>query len=187
MAVTELQRSVIFFSKANGALKMQNEELGRRFMEAQSRVAAVEGNNDAAHGSKMEAKTEQPNSQFVNEQAQAQAVATQAMYESQGFPAGAARAAAQAMNGATTLDAAAPTPSVPQMQPGATMQAMAAFQQAAHVAMSAAMGMNPTAAMSGFQQPGMPMMGFNMMPMSWPQQTKAPLEPAVPQQQQQEI
>lgn len=153
LMIEELQRSVIFFSKANGTLKMQNEELGRRFMEAQARVAAIEANK----GSDCPAQPEIPLKQVetrappsLNEQVQAQAVATQALYESQGFPAGAARAAAQAINASTPGpdQTQSNTPSVngvPQMQPGATMQAMAAFQQAAAAAMQAAMGMNPAA------------------------------------------
>mmetsp|Transcript_13821 Transcript_13821/g.22897 ORF Transcript_13821/g.22897 Transcript_13821/m.22897 type:complete len:337 (+) Transcript_13821:35-1045(+) len=165
LMIEELQRSVIFFSKANSTLKMQNDEFTRRLMEAQARVAAVEGSKDhnqaqvIPNAVKQLDNQKQPDDQnvppqFLNEQNQAQAVATQAMYESQGFPAGAARAAAQAMNASTpgpTPDGGAPTMQpgangLPQMQPGATMQAMAAFQQAAAQAMQAAMGMNPTAA-----------------------------------------
>ena len=149
----ELQRSVIFFSKANGTLKMQNDELGRRFMEAQARVAAIEANKGSENPIQPDMpqkQIEQRVPQSLNEQVQAQAVATQALYESQGFPAGAARAAAQAINASTPgpdqTQSNSPTVSgPPQMQPGATMQAMAAFQQAAAAAMQAAMGMNPAA------------------------------------------
>ena len=56
----------------------------------------------------------------------------QAILENKGFPAQAARAAAQ------TINSSAHTP-LPPMQPGATMQAMANFQQAAAAAMQAAM------------------------------------------------
>ena len=89
------------------------------------------------------------------------------------------------------------------MQPGATMQAMAAFQQAAAAAMQAAMGMNPTAspqqayadAMNAFAQQagqaqfqqGMQFMGFPPampMPMMWQQPTKPNVEQ--PQQSQHE-
>mmetsp|Transcript_17648 Transcript_17648/g.26790 ORF Transcript_17648/g.26790 Transcript_17648/m.26790 type:complete len:261 (-) Transcript_17648:71-853(-) len=163
LMIEELQRSVIFFSKANGTLKMQNDELSRRFMEAQTKVAVIE-RKDKKKAESTEKKEETQESddtkpkhteqssapEFRNEQVKAQAVATQAMYESQGFPAGAARAAAQAMNAPNTVSTVVNTPSpavgVPQMQPGATMQAMAAFQQAAAAAMQAALGMNPTAA-----------------------------------------
>lgn len=60
------------------------------------------------------------------------------MFETQGFPAQAARAAAQTLNSGA----------LPPMQPGATMQAMANFQQAAAAAMQAAMqGMHGVNAM----------------------------------------
>lgn len=66
----------------------------------------------------------------------------------QGFPAAAARAAAQTMNAGAGQPAPAPTTLAPQpapthglqqMQTGATMQAMASFQQAAAAAMQSAM------------------------------------------------
>jgi hypothetical protein len=41
--VEELQRSVIFFSRANGTLKQQNDELSRLLVQAQQKVAALEG------------------------------------------------------------------------------------------------------------------------------------------------
>lgn len=146
--IEELQRSVIFFSRANGTLKQQNDELTRLLMQAHAQVkiaASTEGESEATGNItslaptaaiEVSAKTEaaasqQPQQQqqqfFQQEQQnQAQAVATQALYESQGYPAAAARAAAHTM-------------SMPPMQPGATMQAMANFQQAAAAAMQAAM------------------------------------------------
>lgn len=85
------------------------------------------------------------------------------------------------------------------MQPGATMQAMAAFQQAAAAAMQAAMGMNPAAspqqayadAINAFAQQagqaqfaqGIQFIGFPpAMPMGmmWQQPTKQCVE--IPQQ-----
>jgi hypothetical protein len=157
--IEELQRSVIFFSRANGTLKQQNDELSRLLMQAQNQAAAA----DSTPGQPVElsqpsaasapqttavvkAEGEQASNSF--QQAQAQAVATQAMFESQGFPAAAARAAAQTMNASAPAEApettaAAPaavsqSSSLPPMQPGATMQAMANFQQAAAAAMQAA-------------------------------------------------
>lgn len=190
---SELQRSVIFFSKANGTLKVQNDELARRLMDAQSRVASVEGNKDAAPTP--EAKVEQPKGAepptFMNEQAAAQAVATQAMYESQGFPAGAARAAAQAMNASTPSQSAPETPGAPQMQPGATMQAMAAFQQAAAAAMQAAMGMNPTApqqayadAMNAFAQQAPNQFMWMQQQPHWQKQAESQVQMQSQQQEQ---
>lgn len=173
--IEELQRSVIFFSRANGTLKQQNDELGRLFMQAQSQVAAVENgqqhqsqaqaqanaNQEAAKAQADAAHQQQQQHQYtaissLSQQAQANTVATQALFESQGFPPAAARTAAQTMNAtAPTPGALVPhnvsttttnPPALPAMQPGATMQAMANFQQAAAAAMQAAMGMNPAVA-----------------------------------------
>jgi len=70
------------------------------------------------------------------------------MFETQGFPAQAARAAAQTMNSSSHNASAVAAANVPPMQPGATMQAMANFQQAAAAAMQAAMqGMHGVSAM----------------------------------------
>lgn len=165
-------------------------------MDAQSRVASVEGNKDAApvveaQQAKVEESKTPETPTFINEQAAAQAVATQAMYESQGFPAGAARAAAQAMNASTPSQSAeqGAGPGAPQMQPGATMQAMAAFQQAAAAAMQAAMGMNPTApqqayadAMNAFAQQAPNQFMWMQQQPQWPKQP----EHQVPMQQQQQ-
>lgn len=159
--IEELQRSVIFFSRANGTLKQQNDELSRLFMQAQNQAAAVDSTGTSvqpvveqsqsqpiasAASTQAVVKPESEQASNTFQQAQAQAVATQAMFESQGFPAAAARAAAQTMNAsapsvypATTSAPAISQPSsLPQMQPGATMQAMANFQQAAAAAMQAA-------------------------------------------------
>jgi hypothetical protein len=185
--IEELQRSVIFFSRANSTLKQQNEELTRMLMQAQSQVAVGGGASQSAPSSEadgkplavtdeQEVKAEgsgmEPPIVSAAEQAQAQAVATQAMFESQGFSAAAARAAAQTMNAslppglvAPVSAMAAPAPqaavsggpaqvSVPTMTPGATMQAMANFQQAAAAAMQAAI--------QGMQ--GIP--GFNLSQLS---------------------
>lgn len=150
--IEELQRSVVFFSRANNTLKHQNDDLSRLLMQAQVQVAAIEGQQSNNNGSQSqpvaEVKTQTPQiKQEKFQQAEAQAVATQAVYESQGFSAAAARAAAQTMNGSSTENTApstSPPPSagnghsLPPMQPGATMQAMANFQQAAAAAMQAA-------------------------------------------------
>ena len=154
--IEELQRSVIFFSRANQTLKSQNDDLTRLMVQAQMQIAAIEShkkNESAANeGAAPVAKTEeavQAQDPMKTEQAQHNAVATQAAFESKGFPSAAARSAAQAMNGTAgeqvNNNAAAPAtlpphPPLPQMQPGATMQAMANFQQAAAAAMQMAMG-----------------------------------------------
>lgn len=162
--IEELQRSVIFFSRANSTLKQQNEDLARVLMTAQSKIKAINEGKDIESLVFAEPKSSQPNPvqdasttaaesststlepvvaesparttpapaapTQQEQQAQAQAVATQAMLESQGYPAAAARMAAQTMNAGSM--------SVPAMQPGATMQAMANFQTACAQAMQAA-------------------------------------------------
>jgi hypothetical protein len=166
--IEELQRSVIFFSRANSTLKQQNDDLTRMLMQAQSQVAAAEGAGQSSASSEPDSKQPaavepqgvnsegggmEPAAVSAAEQAQAQAVATQAMYETQGYSAAAARSAAQTMNaspapGPMSAMTAVPQPtvsagsghvSIPSMTPGATMQAMANFQQAAAAAMQAAM------------------------------------------------
>jgi hypothetical protein len=150
--IEELQRSVIFFSRANGTLKQQNDELSRLLMQAQAQASAVDSHQGGAEQSQPSPTqtTTKPEGEPASngfQQAQAQAVATQAMFESQGFPAAAARAAAQTMNASTpsvpapttaSAPAAVSQTALPPMQPGATMQAMANFQQAAAAAMQQA-------------------------------------------------
>jgi len=152
--IEELQRSVIFFSRANGTLKQQNDELTRLLVQAQGHITAAEGGKQSGQ---TQQDTKQATESTAQQQAQANAVAQQAMYESQGFPAAAARQAAQTMNAGsqqqsnnqTSAPAAQATTNaqeasgsnpLPAMQPGATMQAMANFQQAAAAAMQSAMG-----------------------------------------------
>lgn len=152
--IEELQRSVIFFSRSNGVLKQQNDDLQRLVMNARSQVSQMEGQKSIVPTSQPTVQLKEAN---LKQQAEANAVATQAVFESQGFPAAAARAVAQTMNGTSTVskntpaDKSATTVSpqgLPPMQPGATMQAMANFQQAAAVAMQQAV--------QGMQQiPGM--------------------------------
>uniref|UniRef100_A0A7S2YRK0 BZIP domain-containing protein n=1 Tax=Entomoneis paludosa TaxID=265537 RepID=A0A7S2YRK0_9STRA len=147
--IEELQRSVIFFSRANGTLKQQNDDLTRLMMQAQMQIAAIESHKESAASAPAAAAVPTPapakpeeaakpaaaeaqkmeDNQQKAEQAQANAVATQAVYETKGYPAAAARAAAQAMTG--TMESCTT---------GATMQAMANFQQAAAAAMQMAMG-----------------------------------------------
>lgn len=152
--VEELQRSVIFFSRANSTLKQQNEELQRILLQAQSQIqtfenghttqpatastvavsaptesitttpasdpapqapdsnVAVKESRDAqAHQAVATAQAQQVQKiSTMTHQTQAhhaaQAAATQAMFESQGFPPAAARAAAQ------TFVAAPATPQI---------------------------------------------------------------------------
>ena len=115
-------------------------------MQAQSQVAAMESGQQhqnqpqqqvSAPALNIESSSTVTRPSYIDmeQQAQAQAAATQAIFERQGFPPAAARAAAQTMN-ATATRPDSPTG-------GSTMKAMASFQQAAAAAMQAAMGMNP--------------------------------------------
>lgn len=132
--IEELQRSVIFFSRANGTLKQQNDELTRLLLQAQNHVAGMGDKDSEKPGQAVKEEATAKAAEKQDQQTQAQTVATQAMFESQGFPAAAARAAAQTLNASNATGH-----SLPPMQPGATMQAMANFQQAAAAAMQNAM------------------------------------------------
>jgi hypothetical protein len=92
--IEELQRSVIFFSRANNTLKQQNEELSRLLIQSQTQVVAIENGQQpssmtvtpVAESPQPAAMQQQPKAeeQFAAiQQAQAQAVATQAVLESQ--------------------------------------------------------------------------------------------------------
>lgn len=126
---------VIFFSRANGALKQHNDELMHLVMQAQSIISP---DGDQKHGAMVHEKVVANGAKDTMEQAEAEAVATQALYESQGFSAAAAREAAQTMKGTGSKTANVDS-AIPDVQTGATMQAMASFQQAATAAMQAAM------------------------------------------------
>jgi len=108
--IEELQRSVVFFSRANSTLKQQNDELQRMLIQAQARVTAFEKGDMSgfplglANGqdalkddlANKEARDAQAQQAVASAQAQAaQAAATQAMFQNQGFPPAAARQAAQ--------------------------------------------------------------------------------------------
>lgn len=106
--IEELQRSVVFFSRANGTLKQQNDELQRMLIQSQARISAFENGessglpqmsnqesnkDDLANKEARDAEAQQA---VASAQAQAaQAAATQAMFQNQGFPPAAARQAAQ--------------------------------------------------------------------------------------------
>merc|ERR1712107_368632 len=98
--IEELQRSVIFFSRANATLKQQNDELQRMLLTAQARASAYEkGDSGAAtlpNGQSQTTDDKDGAQAFSAAQAQAaQAAATQAIFQNQGFPPAAARQAAQ--------------------------------------------------------------------------------------------
>ena len=107
--IEDLQRSVIFFSRANGALKHQNDELTRLLMQAQNQVAIIESSTTAA------------SSAAVGNTQQERKSENESSSESKA-PVAAISASALPINTSATL-----YPPVPVMQPGATMQAMASF------------------------------------------------------------
>lgn len=111
--IEELQRSVVFFSRANSTLKQQNDELQRMLLSAQARITSFEKGEVGAPGNaaqtqenlakkdelvRKDTRDAQAQQAVASAQAQAQAAqaaATQAMFQNQGFPPAAARAAAQ--------------------------------------------------------------------------------------------
>ena len=122
--VEELQRSLVFFSRTNAALKQQNEELTRRLLEAHSVLTKMGEPVPSLKG--VQASQPQGN---VTLQLESSPLAPASKEATASPAAGSAACAIQ------------PRPStlpLPAMQPGATMQAMADFQQAAAVAMQAA-------------------------------------------------
>ncbi len=108
--VEELQRSLMFFSKSNAALKQQNEVFTRQILEAHSKLAEMGKPVPSLDPKLFEASFQPLHVEDVpcNTEEASSVIAT---YDS-AFMAS--------------------------MQPGATMQAMASFQQAAHAAMEAA-------------------------------------------------
>lgn len=114
--IEELQRSLMFFSKSNSFLKQENEVLTRKLLEAHNALAQMG----------------QPLPPALNTAKQQVIAPTPAV--------------APVVAPAATPIAPAVVPGVDlsvgqeftTMQPGATMQAMANFQQAAHAAMEAA-------------------------------------------------
>lgn len=108
--IEELQRSVIFFSRANSTLKQQNDDLTRMLLQAQTMISQM--NDDSKLG---EQGKEGSDGMTVN--------------ASQSY-----------LSPTSTRNPSAPSfTSLPPMQPGATMQAMSNFQQAASIAMQQAM------------------------------------------------
>lgn len=110
--VEDLQRSVIFIGRANGALKQQNDELTRRLLESHAVLSQM---GEPVPALKPKA---------VNRASAQEAPTGEAL----------AAAANTAMANIKPRPSAMP---LPNMQPGATMQAMADFQQAAAIAMQA--------------------------------------------------
>jgi hypothetical protein len=111
--IEELQRSVIFFSRANTTLKQQNDELTRMLLQTQGILTQM-------HEDSRNEVVKKEGSEF----------AAPVAAESANF--------SVIQNSESTANVSS-FGSIPPMQPGATMQAMSNFQQAAAAAMQAAM------------------------------------------------
>jgi len=109
--IEELQRSLMFFSKSNAALKQQNEVLTRQVLDAHSTLAKM-GKPLPPLDPKLTESSFKP----IDVEANAPKV------EAESKPA----------------PDVANSQEITSMQPGATMQAMASFQQAAQAAMETA-------------------------------------------------
>ena len=162
--IEDLQRSVIFFSRANGTLKHQNDDLTRLLMQAQAQVSVIEStannnNNNTATAAPASATTASSSpvtaavtSQQVSQPQQQASPEIESSSSSEKAP------YQQPPPTGTVTTAAAPVyPPVPAMQPGATMQAMASFQQAAAAAMQVAVqgmqGISPGVSLASLGQP----------------------------------
>ena len=126
--IEELQRSLVFFSRTNAALKQQNDDLTRRLIDAQAEIAALGR------------QIQQPRSMGE----------TAPSLERHSHQAGLApitggtqqQEAPKSVQNSMALGEVGLPQGMPAMQPGSTMQAMANFQQALAAAMqTAAQGM----------------------------------------------
>jgi len=105
--IDELQRSVIFFSRANDSLKQQNDALELMLMQAQAKISTMEAGNDVSTQEKTtlcDSSASQsdgiPNPLGTSiGQAQSETVAVQAVDQRRGFTSLATGAAAQCVNG----------------------------------------------------------------------------------------
>jgi hypothetical protein len=130
--IEELQRSLVFFSKANTTLKQQNDDLDCILTQAQTQVAKVESSAPSL-----------PAQVPITQQPVKEAEACNGKKE---LPSTDGNSnTAQAPGNSLELLSAIATPAsvalhgtLPLMQPGATMQEMANFQQATAAAMQAA-------------------------------------------------
>lgn len=155
--IEDLQRSVIFFSRANGALKHQNDELTRLLMQAQAQVSVIESTNamnntQASATTTTAASTTGSDSQLQQDNENKSHAEAKLASNDAKSPVPAVTST-QVSPQATTAQT---YPPVPVMQPGATMQAMANFQQAAAAAMQVAVqgmqGISPGTTLTSLTQ-----------------------------------
>eukprot|EP00531_Pseudo-nitzschia_arenysensis_P018834 CAMPEP_0116145452 /NCGR_PEP_ID=MMETSP0329-20121206/16599_1 /TAXON_ID=697910 /ORGANISM="Pseudo-nitzschia arenysensis, Strain B593" /LENGTH=337 /DNA_ID=CAMNT_0003641055 /DNA_START=140 /DNA_END=1153 /DNA_ORIENTATION=+ len=153
--IEDLQRSVIFFSRANGTLKHQNDDLTRLLMQAQAQVSVIESTNNSNSNATTNNNTTTPAPVTTTPSTTSTATPAQQPQTQAGPSTNKTPAPAAPLTTATA--AAAVYPPVPAMQPGATMQAMASFQQAAAAAMQVAVqgmqGISPGASLQTLAQP----------------------------------
>jgi hypothetical protein len=123
--IEELQRSLVFFSKANAALKQKNDDLERLLVAAHAELAK---SGESVAPLKTLNAPDMTGSHSTTPEAAAAATVPQLEAS-----AGGAFTLVPAMSTSTSQVAY-----VPPMEPGTTMQAMAHFQQAALAAMQAA-------------------------------------------------
>jgi len=165
--IEDLQRSVIFFSRANGALKHQNDELTRLLMQAQAQVSVIESTNSmnntqASATTTTAASTTASDSQLQQDNQNQQVLAVSSENKSQAEAKLASNDAKSPVPATTStqvppqVTTAQTYPPVPVMQPGATMQAMASFQQAAAAAIQVAVqgmqGISPGTTLTSLTQ-----------------------------------
>jgi len=165
--VEDLQRSVIFFSRANGTIKHQNDELTRLLMQAQAQVSVIESTKtvDQQQQQQQQHQQQQQNLPASNTSELTPQSSTSTTANSTNVPVQAATSAvitATAAPAGTYVAAQSSLsyPSFPVMQTGATMQAMANFQQAAAAAMQAAV--------QGMQQGSIPGVSLNSLAQTAP-------------------
>jgi hypothetical protein len=124
--IEELQRSLVFFSKANAALKHKNDDLARLLVAAHAELA--KSGESVAPLDTLNA------SEMTGSHSTAAEAAAATVPQLEASSTGGAFASIPAMSTLATSQVAY----VPPMEPGTTMQAMAHFQQAALAAMQAA-------------------------------------------------
>ena len=160
--IEELQRSVIFFSRANATLKTQNEEFQRLLVQAQAQIAQMEatgevpksisGGDVAAGGEGADGApdaTAEADAAPVDTQAAQQAVAA-AQAAQQGLQVLQAQAAAQA--NAAAMQASFESQGYPPAAARAAARTFSAAGDGSGAAAPAAQGMDPQAMMQMWMQ-----------------------------------
>ena len=138
--IEDLQRSVIFFSRANGKVKQQNDDLSRLLMHAQAQVSAIESSStQIEQHEKAKDRDLKQMHEGINRKHD---ILSESSYQAANFSINTdtttCKQSATPTTSTNTNDILASSSNFSVMQPGATMAAMANFQNAAAVAMNAA-------------------------------------------------